>query len=201
VTVAQTNEIYVSDGYGNARVHRFAEDGTLLGSWGGPGHGPGEFRTPHGICTDRHGTVYVADRENDRIQRFSPAGEFLGEWTDARRPDDVFVTADDLVFVADMGYAAGIVPGMSRPTVQSPPSRMTIRNLDGRILAAIGADDRDDQSPCVPGNFFAAHGVWVDRHGSIYVGEVISAAGPREAPGGIGWVPSTCHALQVFHRA
>ena len=200
VAVAPSNDIYISDGYGNARVHRYSEAGTLISSWGGPGRGPGQFLTPHGIFVDRHETVYVADRENDRIQRFSLAGEFIDEWTDVRRPDAVFVTAD-LVFVAEMGYVSGIVPGMSQPTVQSLPSRVTVRDPAGRILAALGADDRQDTSPCAPGNFFAAHGIWVDRHGSVYVGEVISAAGPRGAGDRVGWVPSTCHAMQVFHRA
>ncbi len=201
VAVSESNEIYISDGYGNARIHRFAEDGTLLGSWGGPGRGGGQFQTPHGICIDRRGIVYVADRENDRIQRFSPTGEFLGEWTGIRRPGDVFVTDDDLVFVAEMGYVAGLVVGMARPTAATPPSRVTIRDLDGQVKAGFGGDEAAAGAPCDPGNFFAAHGIWVDREGSVYVGEVISAVGPSDAPGGVGWVPRTCHALQVFHRA
>ena len=199
VAVAPSNDVYVSDGYGNARVHRFSETGELLGSWGAPGHGPGQFRTPHGLFVDRRGTVYVADRENDRIQRFSPDGTFIDEWTGVRRPDAVFVTPDDRVFVAELGYAAGVVPGMSRPTRQTPASRVTIRDLDGRVLAALGADGREDPSPCAPGNFFSAHGIWVDAHGSVYVGEVISAAGPKDEGDGAGWVPPTCHALQVLN--
>jgi DNA-binding beta-propeller fold protein YncE len=200
VAVAPSNEIYITDGYGNARVHRFREDGTLIASFGVPGRGPGEFLTPHGIFVDRQGTVYVADRENNRIQLFSPIGEFRSEWTGIRRPDDVFVTTGGVAYVAEMGLQSGIVPGMDRPTPRTPGSRVTIRNLDGTVLASLGADGRDDQSPCAPGNFFAAHGIWVDARGSIYVGEVTSAVGPKDAPGGIGWAPKTCHALQVFHR-
>ena len=59
-------EIYVSDGYGNARVHKYSPDGKLLMSWGGPGTNPGEFNIVHNICTDADGWVYVADRENHR---------------------------------------------------------------------------------------------------------------------------------------
>jgi len=200
VAVAPSNDLYVSDGYGNCRVHRFSEDGTLLGSWGGPGARPGEFHIPHGIFVDRHGTVYVADRENNRIQRFRADGTFIDQWTDVRRPDTVFVTDDDIVYVAELGEFAGIVPGMARPTAQSLPSRVTIRDQAGRVLAALGANGRDDPSPCAPGNFFAAHGIWVDTRGSVYVGEVIGATGiSRE--GEPGWVPTNCHALQVFHRA
>lgn len=199
LAVAPSNDLYVTDGYGNARVHRFSEDGALIASWGGPGSGPGQFHIPHGVFVDRHGTVYVADRENDRIQRFSPAGDFIDEWTDVRRPDTVFVTADDTVFVAELGYFGGIVPGLSAPTAQSLPGRVTVRERSGRILAAIGADDREDKSLCAPGNFFAAHGIWVDPRGTVYVGEVVGAVGTRRE-GDIGWVPPSCHALQVFHR-
>src|SRR5262245_32427307 len=73
-------EMYVTDGYGNARVHRFAPDGRLLQSWGEPGSGPGQFHVPHGIAVDRGGTIYVADRENSRIQLFTSQGDFVGEW-------------------------------------------------------------------------------------------------------------------------
>src|SRR5262249_52037072 len=64
-------ELYITDGYGNARVHRFSPDGRLLSSWGEPGSGPGQFHLPHGIAVDTEGIVYVADRENSRIQLFS----------------------------------------------------------------------------------------------------------------------------------
>ena len=199
IAVAPSNDLYVSDGYGNARVHRFAEDGTLIDSWGRPGRGPGEFHIPHGVFVDRRGTVYIADRENDRIQRFTPTGEFIDEWIDVRRPDTVFVTDDDQVYVAELGYWGGIVPGLAAPTATSLPSRVTVRDQSGRVLTTLGADDREDRSPCAPGNFFAAHGICVDARGSVYVGEVIAAVGKRQE-GEIGWVPRTCHALQVFHR-
>ena len=71
--VLRDGSMYVADGYGNARVHRFDADGKLEFSWGTPGNGRGEFNLPHGIAVDSAGTVYVADRENSRIQLFSPA--------------------------------------------------------------------------------------------------------------------------------
>src|SRR5262249_55430162 len=63
-------EIYVSDGYGNSRVHKYSPDGKLLLSWGEPGTGEGEFNIVHNICCDADGWVYVADRENHRVQVF-----------------------------------------------------------------------------------------------------------------------------------
>jgi hypothetical protein len=71
----------VTDGYRNARVHRFTRDGRLVKSWGTPGHGEGEFHLPHSIAFDPDGKLYVADRANKRIQIFSPDGDFLGMWT------------------------------------------------------------------------------------------------------------------------
>src|SRR5262249_13080211 len=125
----------------------------------------------HGVFVDQGGTVYVADRENHRIQRFDGNGAHLGDWNDLRRPDDVFVT-DDLVLVAELGEAAGVVPDMAEVGPTTPSSRITALDLDGRVLATWGADDGPDRDSCAPGFVFAAHGIWVDRHGSVYVGEV-----------------------------
>ena len=64
--VAAGEQLYVTDGYGNARVHVFSALGEYRFSWGGLGAGPGEFHLPHGLDVDREGRVYVADRENSR---------------------------------------------------------------------------------------------------------------------------------------
>src|SRR4051812_19539707 len=64
VALSPLGELYVCDGYGNARIHKFTPDGRLLLSWGEPGSGPGQFRIPHGIAVDSDGIVFVADREN-----------------------------------------------------------------------------------------------------------------------------------------
>src|SRR3984893_16575653 len=69
-------DIYVSDGYKNARVHKYAPDGKLLKSWGQSGSEPGQFNIPHNIVTDDEGWVYVADRESHRIQVFDGEGKY-----------------------------------------------------------------------------------------------------------------------------
>src|SRR5207245_7755883 len=86
LALSPQGELYVSDGYGNARIHKFSAEGQLLFSWGEPGSGPGQFHIPHGIAVDRQGRVYVADRENSRIQLFAPDGAYLSQWTDVARP-------------------------------------------------------------------------------------------------------------------
>src|SRR3569623_1760038 len=81
LALSPAGEIYVADGYGYARIHKFAPDGQLLFSWGEPGAGAGQFHVPHGIAVDRQGTVFVADRENCCLLLFNPDGGFLTEWT------------------------------------------------------------------------------------------------------------------------
>jgi DNA-binding beta-propeller fold protein YncE len=80
VAVAPNGDIYVADGYGNSAVHRFSAEGRHLGSWGTPGAGRGQFTAPHGIWVDAAERVLVADRENNRVQLFSPEGDVYGEW-------------------------------------------------------------------------------------------------------------------------
>jgi DNA-binding beta-propeller fold protein YncE len=95
----QTQDFYISDGYGNSRVVKFNKDGKYLLSWGKPGSNPGEFATVHAIATDSKGRVYVSDRENNRIQIFSPNGEFLKQWTHLGATQGLDITANDEVWV------------------------------------------------------------------------------------------------------
>jgi DNA-binding beta-propeller fold protein YncE len=191
LALAPDGSMYVTDGYGNARVHKFSPSGQLLSCWGEPGNGPGQFNLPHGIAIDRDGRVYVADRENSRVQVFTGDGQFLAEWTDVARPMEVFIDPAGLVFVAEVGYRAGLFPWQTPPEGNAPGARVSLFDRDGRLLARWGESD----NPCASGNFFAPHDVWVDNQGDVYVGEVVLSAG-----GNRGLVPRTCHALQKFVR-
>ena len=190
LALSPEGEMYVTDGYGNARVHKFSADGTLLFSWGEPGNGPGQFHLPHGIAVDSGGRVFVADRENSRLQLFTPEGEFLEEWTDIARPCQVFLDAQDNVFVAELGYKAGMFPWMS-PDLDSSGPRVSVFDLEGNLQSRWGGGD----DPMVPGDFFAPHDIWVDSQGSVYVAEVIMSAGGYK-----GLVSPDCPSLQKFVR-
>ena len=89
IAVAPNGKIYVSDGYGNRRIHRFSADGTYEMAWGIPGGGPGEFALVHNVGVDDDGRVYGCDRENSRIQIFDGDGNFITEWTDMSAPGDI----------------------------------------------------------------------------------------------------------------
>ena len=144
-----SGDLYVTDGYGQFRVHRFSAEGALLKSWGSEGTGPGQFALPHGLWVDREERVWVADRENDRIQRFDAEGHYLDEWTDVKRPMDIFITSDGTVFVTEA------------------PSRVSIFDLEGSLLARWGEDGS------APGQFADhPHSIWVDDEDSLYIGEV-----------------------------
>ena len=191
LALGPAGEIYVADGYGNARVHKFSADGRLLHSWGEPGAGPGQFHVPHGIAVDRAGTVYVADRENSRLQLFTPDGEFISEWPDIARPCQVFIDPEDNIFVAELGYRAGMWPGTIAPSPDATGGRVSIFDPRGKLLARWGGGE----NPCDVGDFFAPHDIWVDARGDIYVAEVVMSAG-----GNRGLVSADCHSLQKFVR-
>ena len=102
VVQAPNGDIYVSDGYGNTRVHRFSAEGELKQSWGEPGTGPGQFTTPHGIKALPDGRILVGDRENNRIQVFDADGVYQSEWHGFFHPMEIHVDPDrELVYVSD----------------------------------------------------------------------------------------------------
>jgi sugar lactone lactonase YvrE len=192
VAIAPNGELYVSDGYGNARVHRFTADGKLIQSWGEPGSGPGQFMLPHGIWVAADGRVFVADRENDRIQIFSPSGEFLAQWTHVQRPTDICIGRDRLVYVSELTWLPGQRSYTKGVYDKKMPGRVSVLDLQGNVLARWGGEDG-----AAPGNFWAPHTICVDSRGDIYVGEVTYTF---SGLGKAGQVPEGCHTFQKFAR-
>jgi len=190
VAVAPNGDLYVCDGYGNARVHRFTADGELIQSWGEPGTGPGQFYLPHGICVADNGQVLVTDRENDRVQFFSPDGEFLDQWTHVQRPTDVFIDSEGLVYVSSLWWRVGQKSFVNGPIRHDLPGHISVLDPDGNLLLRWISADR-----CAPGNFVAPHTLCVDSNGDLYVGEVTHTFGISK-----GGVPADCHSFQKFAR-
>jgi len=190
VAVAPNGDLYVCDGYGNARVHRFTADGELIQSWGEPGTDPGQFYLPHGICVADNGHVLVTDRENDRVQFFSPDGEFLDQWTHVQRPTDVFIDPEGLVYVSSLWWRVGQASFINGPIRHDLPGHISVLDPDGNLLLRWISADR-----CAPGNFVAPHTLCVDSKGDLYVGEVTHTFGISK-----GGVPADCHSFQKFAR-
>ena len=155
VAINEEGDIFVADGYGNARVHRFSLGGSLKTSWGLPGSGPGEFDLLHGVAMDSKGRILVCDFRNDRIQIFDQEGEYLTMWTGLRQPTEVVVGRDGVVYVAEYQHRISILDGR------------------GHVLARWGGESSHE-----PGLFVAPHGIAVDSQGDIYVAEVIEDSCP-----------------------
>ncbi len=190
LAVAPNGDLYVTDGYGNARVHRFSGNGELIQSWGQPGSGPGHFHLPHGIWIAADGRVLVADRENDRIQIFSLEGDFLGQWTDVQRPTGIYVDRDGLVYVSELWWRPGQRSYTRGVIEEDRPGRVSVFDLNGKVLARWGSADR-----CAPGSFCAPHDICADSRGNVYVAEVTYTFAAKA-----GLVPPDCHTFQKFTR-
>ena len=188
LAVGPRGDLYVSDGYGNCRVHRFSPSGEWKQSWGVPGTGPGEFYLPHGIAVAADGRVFVCDRENDRIQIFTPDGEHLGEWTDAQRPTHLVFDAEGRAYVSELGWYQGQTSQRLGPIEQARYGRVSVYDREGRLLARWGTPDAG-----ASGSFAAAHGIAVDSRGDIYVSEVTWTFAVSR-----GYVPAGCHTFQKF---
>jgi streptogramin lyase len=191
LAVAPNGELYVSDGYGNARVHRFDKDGYLVQSWGEPGAGPGQFHLVHGVAVAADGRVLVADRENDRIQIFSPDGHFQEEWTDVQCPTNIAIDPAGRIYVSELWRRQGDRSFRLGEVLDDRPGRVSVYDAAGKVLARWGGPDR-----CAPGNFVAPHDICVDSHGDLYVGEVTWTFAVSS-----GRAPADCHTLQKFARA
>lgn len=178
-TATPDGDIYVSDGYGNARIHCFGPDGQPKFAWGSPGHGPGEFNTVHSVYIDPDDmTLYAADRFNNRVQHFTLAGDYLGEWGGLRLPQSVRKGPDGLFYVAELSHRVTVLDRDGIVQAQWGDA-VTVDDFatGGVDLALPDAPSRD---PMVRGRvrtepgaglFCAPHGIAVDSAGSFYMAE------------------------------
>jgi sugar lactone lactonase YvrE len=156
VAFTPEGDFYVSDGYGNSRVHHYDPDRRLIRSWGEPGSGPGQFNLVHDVWFDTRGgrrRLGVCDRANHRLQIFSPEGEFLEERTGFRRPNGVWVDPQGVMYVAELD------------------ARVTILDAQDQVIGHIGGEPRRE-----PGHLLKPHAVWGDSRGDLYVAEVEDGA-------------------------
>ncbi|MEZ5361963.1 MAG: peptidyl-alpha-hydroxyglycine alpha-amidating lyase family protein [Bryobacterales bacterium] len=143
-------DFYVSDGYINTRVVLFSKAGKQLRQWGSKGSGDGQFNLVHDVTIDKNGRVYVADRDNSRVQVFDADGKFLAKWTDVGQPWGLYyVEKEDAIYMAD-----GIA------------NRIVKLSLDGSVLGQLGEFGK------APGQLDYPHHLAVDSDGSIYVAEI-----------------------------
>ena len=169
VTVAPDGTLYITDGYGNARVHRYSADGKHLLSWGEPGTGPGQFKAPHGVRVSPDGQVYVVDRENFRIQVFTEDGQFIRQFMGVNRPDQVVFAPDGSLMIPELGFRAGLGAGAPPPGPMAPPAGIKFMTPMGQWLGGWGMSTDD------PADLLCAHAVALDSTGALYIGETLAA--------------------------
>ena len=170
MAVTLAGDIFVSDGYDNARVVHFDKDGHFVKSWGTLGARPGQFSVVHAIALDSKGRLYVADRNNVRVQVFDQSGKLLDQWRNLIVPWGLWITEQDEIWVC------GSSPMQWRKAdrmVGIPPKDQILMKFDttGRVLAlwSVPQSARGQQKP---GELRAVHAIAADSRGNLYVGDV-----------------------------
>ena len=155
LAIGPTGDIFVVQGHGRAdpRVLRFDKRGTFMKSWGGKGTGPGQFDIAHSIVVDSKGLVYVADRQNRRVQIFDGDGKFIKEWKYAGLPCGLYISRDQQMYMVS-GFAGQILK----------------LDTNGKALAATGQPGK------ALGQFGEAHYLTLGPKGEIYVADTVNAS-------------------------
>lgn len=165
--IAPNGDIYITDGYGLHFVHHFDKHGKYIRSWGGLGKEQGKLKCPHGISAIvNNGTleIYVADRVNNRLQIFTPEGEFKRFVTHDFRSPNVVIEKDGFRYIPELDC------------------RIMILDAKDQIIGQFGdykeAKDMEgwpniDPAKRITGKFSSPHGLWVDAHDDIYIVEWI----------------------------
>lgn len=161
ITIAKDGSFYVSDGYGNSRVVKFSATGKYLFEWGKKGDKESEFNIPHGICLDNKENVYVADRENNRIQVFDPTGKFINQYT-----DNTFGAICAVAFDKTQ-YRLFAVDDFTFLKVKHRGSDVIIFDSIQRAQTRFG------RSGSYQGNTSWYHDLTVDKDDNIYVGDIL----------------------------
>ena len=156
-----TESIFISDGYGNSNVHKFSINGEFIKSWGSPGTDESQFNIVHNIVIDANGYLYVADRENHRVQIFDQGGAFVDQITNMHRPCALNIHNDKL-YVGELGYGMSV-----NQNVPNIGPRISVYNLNKELLFRWGEGFGNN-----PNQLYAPHSIAIDDDGNIYLGEV-----------------------------
>lgn len=167
--VSPSGDILVSDGYQNACIHKFAPNGKLLKSWGTPGTGPGEFNLPHNICCDPDGWIYVADRENSRVQVFDQEGRFETQINNMHRPSGLAITPGSCPDCIVGELASYLEVNKDFPNLGP---FVSVLDQQSNVLSRLDAGEGTGLNP---GQFLSPHSIAYDSTGNLYVGDVVDA--------------------------
>jgi DNA-binding beta-propeller fold protein YncE len=170
MVILPSGDIFVSDGYGNRRVIHFDATGKYMNQWGQAGTKPGQFALPHSIVADSRGRLYVADRENARIQVFDTKGKLLAVWEDLIAPWGLWMSKDDEIWVC--GSSSKKKEGTNELDILPPPDQLVLKlNLKGKILQRVPLT-MTTTPPGNPGDLNWVHGIALDSQGNLYLTDI-----------------------------
>ena len=168
VAFASNGDIFVTDGYGNARVLHFTKDGAFVKQWGSLGTDDGQFSLPHAIVIDSKDRLYIADRNNARVQVYSMDGTLLDSWKHLMVPWTFWITDRDEIWVC--GSTPMIWPG--KPLGCPPKDQIVAKfNTDGKMLELHGFPKGVDGAEQL-GDLNWVHGIAMDGQGNLYLGDI-----------------------------
>jgi len=174
MAISPSGDVFVADGYANARIVHFDRRGKFVKQWGKVGTGPGEFSFPHSLVMDSQGRLYEADRNNNRIQVFDQEGKFLAEWRHLMVPWGLYVAKGKQG--EDEIWACGSSPMPWREgdeLLGCPPKDQIVMKFDttGRVLQ-LWTFPKGEDGKEKPGELNWLHAVAVDARGNLYVGDI-----------------------------
>ncbi len=181
IAIAPEGDLFVSDGYGNNRVVHFNAQGKFVKTWGSLGAAPGEFSLPHSIAIDSRGRLYVADRNNARIQVFDRSGKFLAQWRNLMTPWHLVITEADEVYAcgsSPMRWSSRWIKSLALPGIVLgvPPKDQLVM-----VFSPEGHVQRLWTFPMGkrPGEVEWVHGMAVDSRGNLYLGDIMGRRAQR----------------------
>ncbi len=170
MVILPSGDIFVSDGYNNRRIVHFDATGNYVNEWGEDGTEPGQFALPHSIVADSHGRLYVADRENARIQVFDTKGKLLAVWDDLIAPWGLWMSKDDEIWAC--GSSAKKKEGTDEFDILPPPDQIVLKlNRKGKVLQRVSLK----MTTVPPGNLGElnwVHGIAFDSKGNLYLTDI-----------------------------
>lgn len=175
ITFTPDGDIFISDGYGNSRVVHFDKDGRYIKAWGTLGTGPGEFSLVHAIGSDSKGRLYVADRNNVRVQIFDREGKLLDTWANILVPWGFWISPADEIWVCGSSPMPWRVePKYPGAPLGCPPKDQLFMkfNTEGRVLEHWTLPKGEDEKE-QPGDVNWLHVIALDASGNVYAGDII----------------------------